>query len=216
MIRLPTKVPPIPEGIDPREFLSRVEKWCAKLAGKFAPRTRITADEFYAELLVDVFVHLGDYDPDRGRPTTWVAWRAKSVFRRLTMRRGRVASAVQLSHLGRRSLNDDSDPAESLAVARPDSDACGGRLEREEDATEICAAVRAAVADLPRAQRQAIEMLHGIGRDLLRGHRAIEAAAGVTHQAVRQGLKGGREKLARDEALMEMAERHGLRPARVG
>jgi len=57
------------------------------------------------------------------------------------------------------------DAAGAVAVAAPDPHAAAGRLQRHEDEAELRAAVRAAVAGLPAAQRRAVELLYGIGRD---------------------------------------------------
>jgi len=197
-------------------FLARVEGWILKLATKLASRVGMSPSEFANEVRIDVFLHLGGYDPARGRPTTWVAWRVRKVFseiRRGARRRRAIYPRPfsQIRIAGRDG--DDRDATGEVAVARPDPTADAGRLQRREDEAELRAAVRAALAGLSASQRRSIELLYGIDREPVNTRAGLQTVTGVTAQAVHLSAKNARTKLRRSARLRELARDHGLRPA---
>ncbi|HYH68413.1 MAG TPA: hypothetical protein VD866_27210 [Urbifossiella sp.] len=197
-------------------FLAQVEGWILKLAAKLARRVGMSPAEFANEVRIDVFLHLGGYDPGRGRPTTWVAWRVRKVFseiRRGGQRRRAIRPRPFSALRGADRTGDGGDAAGGLAVAPPDPLAGGGGLQRGEDEAELRAAVRAAVAGLSAAQRRAVEVLYGIGREAVNTRAGLQAATGVTAQAVHLCARNARKNLRRSVRLRELARDHGLRPA---
>ncbi|HYH67528.1 MAG TPA: hypothetical protein VD866_22720 [Urbifossiella sp.] len=197
-------------------FLAAVEGWILKLATRLAPRLGMSPAEFANEVRIDVFLHLGGYDPTRGRPTTWVAWRVRKVFseiRRGRQRRRAVHARPFSALRGRDRADEGGDVSEVLAVAPPDPLADGGRLRRGEDEAELRAAVGAAVAGLPASQRRAVELLYGIGREAVNTRAGLEAITGVTAQAVHLSAKTARKNLRRSARLRALARDCGLRPA---
>jgi RNA polymerase sigma factor (sigma-70 family) len=212
----PTAPPAAPGRVsreDAEKFLAGVTPWIFKLAGRYCGRLRMPLEDLAAEIMADVFERLGDYDPARGRPTTWVIWRARAVVHHIRSRRRlrRKVHATPFSVLaevmGDRS---EGEAAEVLAVAAHQPDAEAGRIERMEREEEIRDAVRDAVAGLPSAQRRAVEMIHGIGREPVGTFRKAAAINRTNYQAVHQSHRLGMAKLRAVEELQELAGEHGL------
>ncbi|MBN9521154.1 sigma-70 family RNA polymerase sigma factor [bacterium] len=165
------------------------------------------------EVRVEVFLHLDGYDPERGRPTTWTRWRVRKVVMVILRQLQKNRRATPFSQIGSPSPwnKDFGETFEHDGRRRPAP--VGSEIEREDDQAELRRVVGEAVADLPRAQRDAVAVVFGIGRDPATTCREGARVAGVSHQAVNQLARSGQRKLAADERLWRLAQSHGLAPA---
>ena len=175
---------------DPDAFEEFYRRHIGKVMG-FAVR-RCTTPEEVADLAATVFLAVIDaaprFDSKLGRAVPWLLGIAAKEQARDVRRRGREAKA--LARLRGRELLEDADHL---------------RLEEQIDAARLAPQVRVAMAALPRAEREMIELTS------LDGLTPAEAAAalGIRPSTARMRLNRGRKKLQRS---LERAHAHSGDP----
>lgn len=189
------------------ELLDRCDLWIWRLASRFARSHRLSVRDVRHEIVVDVFLHAAEYDPRRGKPTTWVSWRARNVVTRMTTRRGRVRSAVQFSQFDARG---DGIPA-AEAVPCPHGEATPA-LDQADDDQELARVLDAALAELSPARRATIAATFGLDGAPPRNGSEVAAERGVSREAIRVQRDGAKERLREHAGLRQLAEARGLDP----
>ena len=106
----------------PHELLAGVDGWLRTLAGRYARRHGLDADDVYQAAALRVLSAAGRYDPAKGRPTTWAAWQilhAASCLLRERERFGRAALRPPeiLAAVPTRAVADDPPYLDHLARA---------------------------------------------------------------------------------------------------
>jgi len=154
-------------------------------AALFSLAVRIVGDNGEAEeLLQDTFVkiwrHASDYDPGKSRPFTW----AVTILRRTCIdhlrQHRRVPATVTLSA-------DDA-----LSACPPAEETARQQAEASDDAARVIAAL----AELPPAQRRALELVlfSGLTHAEIAGH--LGQPVGTVKSWIRRGLLGLRSALS--------------------
>jgi DNA-directed RNA polymerase specialized sigma24 family protein len=184
---------PAPDTAARDALLAGLRGWLYELSFRFHQTAAVSQAEFYGELVYDVLRFAHRYDPSRGRATTW----AFQVARHTRTRLAQAAAKRDLAGRLTVSLGESEHPDEVVP----------GREEPEPldvaAAAEEMHHVRAAVAALPRTQREVVSKWVGLGG---------RPPATVTQLARELGM--GREKTLAllDKALLKL--RTTLRPLR--
>lgn len=155
----------------PQELLLSVDRWLCRLAERFA-RPRAEREEFLADLRLDVLEHAHQFDPARGKPTTWATWRAWHVSTTRRRRRERQAREMpqgchEVGFLDFRP-GREPDPADAA--------------ERREDVARAREQAGELLSILPERDQLIVRLRLGRGLSLS----AIGRRFGITHERVRQ------------------------------
>jgi RNA polymerase sigma factor (sigma-70 family) len=131
------------------------------------------AEEVAQETFVKVWRHASTYDARRGRASTWL----------LTITRNAAVDAVRYRH------EDPMDPSLLVAMLTPVQPADSG------DAADTSLVLRAALADLPPAQREPILLMTFSGMTAKEIAARDEVPLGTVKTRVRRGLRAMRERM---------------------
>ncbi len=154
------------------------------------------------ETFLRAYAHLGTFNPELGRFSTWLYHIARNVVR---------------THLGRSlrrpataELGDERTLENSLPDASTDADPCGGVLRAEAEAE-----VRAALADLPERTRTVLSLRYYDNMD----YQTIATTMGLSLGNVKTLIHRGKLALAqkmreRDEAARTALVRPSPTPTR--
>ena len=150
----------------------------------FSAAQRVLGDAAAAEDVVhDVFIALwrdpSKFDPRRGSLPGYVAMMARS--RAVDRVRSRNAGAAAVERLGVRD-----------AVREPVEESAAERVARVDEAGRVLAVV----AELPRAQRDAILLAYGRGLTTAELARAVGVPTATAKSRLRVGLRRTREVMA--------------------
>ena len=139
------------------------------------------AEEAALEAYWAVWQRAADYDPRRGAPMTWL----------LTLARSRAIDLLRARR--RRGVKESPglEPARVLAEAAPSPEAAAANAER-------CTQVKAALATLPPAQRQAIEAAYFAGLSYAEAALALREPVGTVKSRIRLGLAALRRQLSEE------------------
>jgi RNA polymerase sigma-70 factor, ECF subfamily len=165
-------------GTDPDAFEEFYRRHVGKVVG-FAVRRCSSAHEV-ADLVSTVFLAAVEaaprFDPELGRPISWLLGIAAKERAKSARQRGREANA--LARLSGADLLDDADLA---------------RLEEQIDAARLAPGVRTAISALPSTEREMIELT------TFDGLTPADAAAAlhIRPSTARMRLNRGRKKLRR-------------------
>ena len=146
---------------------------------RFHLPTADAAEDVTADTFLKVFRAVGQFDPDRGQPKTWIFRIAQNTLRDY-LRRSRVRRHVAIGNM--RDLACDAPSPEE-------------RLLWEEQVARLLDAV----AELGEADREIISLRYGSGMDTA----AVAEVLGVRESAVRTRLW---RALTRLRTIMEKAE----------
>ena len=128
-------------------FALLVERYKRGIANFIGASVRPSSDvaDLTQETFLRAFAHLGTYNPDLGRFSTWLYHIARNVVRTFLGRSQRRPAAAE--------LGEDRTLENSFPDSSADADPIGGVLRSEAEAE-----VRAALADLPERTRSVLAL----------------------------------------------------------
>lgn len=146
--RPPARPAPLPDA-DRDALLDGLRGWLWRLSERFAGAAGVEPADFFQAVCLDVLKHAGDYDPARGRRTTWAYERARHVRTDLARQSARHDPA------NRPGAGDQVHP--DALPARP----APAALDLAADA-EARALVRRAIASLSARKRRLVVRRFGL------------------------------------------------------
>jgi RNA polymerase sigma-70 factor, ECF subfamily len=166
-------------------FARRIHAWAVHVVGPDS------AEDALQEVFVRAWHHASQFDPARGRYTTWLMAIARHHLGREASRRGRHARVTAASTVD----------AVLAAVPDPDDDAAES-LDRMETAQELLLGLRS----LPVEQRQTIVLAYfgGLTQSEIAKQRGIPL--GTVKKRIRLGMQKLRRALADAEADLRIQD----------
>jgi RNA polymerase sigma-70 factor (ECF subfamily) len=162
-------------------FALVVERYKRGIANFIGAAVRAPADvaDLTQETFLRAYAHLGTYNPDLGRFSTWLYHIARNVVRTFLGRSQRRPAAAELG--AERTLEN------SLPDQSTDADPVGGVLRAEAEAE-----VRAALADLPERTRTVLALRYYDNMD----YQSIATTMGLSLGNVKTLIHRGKLALA--------------------
>ncbi len=181
---------------DREAFALLVERYKRGIANFIGAGVRSSADvaDLTQETFLRAYAHLGTYNPELGRFSTWLYHIARNVVRTFLGRSQRRPAAAE--------LGEDRTLENSIADVSPDADPMGGVLRAEAEAE-----VRAALADLPERTRTVLALRYYDNMD----YQSIATTMGLTLGNVKTLIHRGKLALAAKFRDREAAALGGLR-----
>lgn len=136
-------------------LLASVLGWLVRQANARPPPPGLTADDVLGEFVARVLAHAHEYDPAKGRPTTWATLQVHNVRARLWLARGRRPPEVQS---GDPRDPDDVESGPLALVVSREADPLDAAVR-----ADLAARATAAVAALPDGERRAVAGAFGLG-----------------------------------------------------
>lgn len=168
-------------GGDRDAFALLVERYKRGIANFIGASVRPPSDvaDLTQETFLRAYAHLGTYNPDLGRFSTWLYHIARNVVRTFLGRSQRRPATAELGE--ERTLEN------SVPDASTDADPVGGVLRSEAEAE-----VRAALADLPERTRTVLALRYYDNMD----YQSIATTMGLTLGNVKTLIHRGKLALA--------------------
>ena len=188
-------------GGDREAFAVLVERHKRGIANFIGAAVRSTSDvaDLAQETFLRAYAHLGTYNPELGRFSTWLYHIARNVVRTFLGRSQRRPAAAD--------LGDDRSLENVLPDQSHDADPIGGVLRAEAEAE-----VRAALADLPERTRTVLSLRYYDNMD----YQTIATTMGISLGNVKTLIHRGKLALAQKLHEREAAAIAGTRtPALV-
>jgi RNA polymerase sigma-70 factor (ECF subfamily) len=162
-------------------FALLVERYKRGIANFIGAGVRSSSDvaDLTQETFLRAYAHLGTYNPDLGRFSTWLYHIARNVVRTFLGRSQRRPVAAE--------LGEDRTLENSLPDASADADPMGGVLRSEAEAE-----VRAALADLPERTRTVLALRYYDNMD----YQSIATTMGLSLGNVKTLIHRGKLALA--------------------
>jgi RNA polymerase sigma-70 factor, ECF subfamily len=179
-------------------FAPLVERYKRGIANFIGAGVRSPADvaDLTQETFLRAYAHLGTYNPDLGRFSTWLYHIARNVVRTFLGRSQRRPAAAE--------LGEDRTLENSLPDRSAEADLIGGVLR-----TEAEAEVRAALADLPERTRTVLALRYYDNMD----YQSIATTMGLSLGNVKTLIHRGKLALAQKFHEREAASIAGTVPA---
>jgi RNA polymerase sigma-70 factor (ECF subfamily) len=179
-------------------FAQLVERYKRGIANFIGAGVRSPADvaDLTQETFLRAYAHLGTYNPDLGRFSTWVYHIARNVVRTFLGRTQRRPIAAELGE--ERTLEN------TLPDPSADADPCGGVLRAEAESE-----VRAALAALPERTRTVLALRYYDNMD----YQTIATTMGLSLGNVKTLIHRGKLALAQTFRAREAAAIAGTSPA---
>jgi RNA polymerase sigma-70 factor (ECF subfamily) len=179
-------------------FAVLVERYKRGIANFIAAGVRAPSDvaDLTQETFLRAFAHLGTYNPDLGRFSTWLYHIARNVVRTFLGRSQRRPAAAD--------LGEDRTLENSVADVSADADPMGGVLRAEAEAE-----VRAALATLPERTRTVLALRFYDNMD----YQTIATTMGLSLGNVKTLIHRGKLALAQTFHAREAAAIAGTTPA---
>jgi RNA polymerase sigma-70 factor, ECF subfamily len=177
-------------------FALLVERYKRGIANFIGAGVRSPSDvaDLTQETFLRAFAHLGTYNPDLGRFSTWLYHIARNVVRTFLGRSQRRPVAAELA--------EDQTLENVLRDASPDADPSGGVLRAEAEAE-----VRAALAMLPERTRTVLALRYYDNMD----YQTIATTMGLSLGNVKTLIHRGKLALAQAFRSREAAATGALR-----
>lgn len=171
-------------------FALLVERYKRGIANFIGAGVRSSADvaDLTQETFLRAYAHLGTYNPDLGRFSTWLYHIARNVVRTFLGRSQRRPVAAE--------LGEDRSLENTVADRSTESDPVGGVLRAEADA-----AVRAALAQLPERTRTVLALRYYDNMD----YQSIATTMGLSLGNVKTLIHRGKLALAQKFSEREAA-----------
>jgi RNA polymerase sigma-70 factor (ECF subfamily) len=171
-------------------FALLVERYKRGIANFIGAGVRSSADvaDLTQETFLRAYAHLGTYNPDLGRFSTWLYHIARNVVRTFLGRSQRRPVAAE--------LGEDRSLENSVPDRSTESDPVGGVLRAEADA-----AVRAALAELPERTRTVLALRYYDNMD----YQSIATTMGLSLGNVKTLIHRGKLALAQKFSEREAA-----------
>jgi RNA polymerase sigma-70 factor (ECF subfamily) len=168
-------------GGDRDAFAVLVERYKRGIANFIGAGVRSPADvaDLTQETFLRAYAHLGTFNPDLGRFSTWVYHIARNVVRTFLSRSQRRPAAAE--------LGEDRTLENSLPDISADADPIGGVLRSEAESE-----VRAALADLPERTRTVLALRYYDNMD----YQTIATTMGLSLGNVKTLIHRGKLALA--------------------
>ena len=168
-------------GGDRDAFAVLVERYKRGIANFIGAGVRSPADvaDLTQETFLRAYAHLGTFNPDLGRFSTWVYHIARNVVRTFLSRSQRRPAAAE--------LGEDRTLENSLPDVSADADPIGGVLRSEAESE-----VRAALADLPERTRTVLALRYYDNMD----YQTIATTMGLSLGNVKTLIHRGKLALA--------------------
>jgi RNA polymerase sigma-70 factor, ECF subfamily len=178
-------------------FAVLVERYKRGIANFIGAGVRSPADvaDLTQETFLRAFAHLGTFNPDLGRFSTWLYHIARNVVRTFLGRSQRRPVAAE--------LGEDRTLENSLPDRSEDADPMGGVLRSEAEAE-----VRAALADLPERTRTVLALRYYDNMD----YQTIATTMGLSLGNVKTLIHRGKLALAQKFREREAAAIAGTTP----
>jgi RNA polymerase sigma-70 factor (ECF subfamily) len=162
-------------------FALLVERYKRGIANFIGAGVRSSSDvaDLTQETFLRAYAHLGTYNPDLGRFSTWLYHIARNVVRTFLGRSQRRPVAAE--------LGEDRSLENSLPDASAEADPMGGVLRSEAEAE-----VRAALADLPERTRTVLALRYYDNMD----YQSIATTMGLSLGNVKTLIHRGKLALA--------------------
>jgi RNA polymerase sigma-70 factor (ECF subfamily) len=185
-------------GGDRDAFALLVERHKRGIANFIGAAVRSPSDvaDLTQETFLRAYAHLGTYNPDLGRFSTWLYHIARNVVRTFLGRSQRRPAAAE--------LGEDRTLENSLPDPSADADPIGGVLR-----TEAESEVRAALADLPERTRTVLALRYYDNMD----YQSIATTMGLSLGNVKTLIHRGKLALAQKFREREAAAVAGTTPA---
>jgi RNA polymerase sigma-70 factor, ECF subfamily len=168
-------------GGDPERFSVLVERYKRGIANFIAASVRSSADvaDLTQETFLRAYAHLGTFNPDLGRFSTWLYHIARNVVRTFLGRALRRPAAAE--------LGDERTVENALPDLSQDADPVGGVLRAEAEAE-----LRAALAELPERTRMVLALRYYDNMD----YQTIATTMGLSLGNVKTLIHRGKLALA--------------------
>jgi RNA polymerase sigma-70 factor, ECF subfamily len=178
-------------------FAPLVERYKRGIANFIAAGIRSPADvaDLTQETFLRAFAHLGTFNPELGRFSTWLYHIARNVVRTFLGRSQRRPVAAE--------LGEDRTLENCVADRSEDADPMGGVLRREAEAE-----VRAALTDLPERTRTVLALRYYDNMD----YQTIATTMGLSLGNVKTLIHRGKLALAQKFREREAAAIAGTTP----
>jgi RNA polymerase sigma-70 factor (ECF subfamily) len=175
-------------------FALLVERYKRGIANFIGAGVRSPSDvaDLTQEAFLRAYAHLGTFNPDLGRFSTWIYHIARNVVRTFLGRSQRRPAAAE--------LGEDRTLENSFPDASADADPVGGVLR-----TEAEAEVRAALADLPERTRTVLALRYYDNMD----YQSIATTMGLSLGNVKTLIHRGKLALAQKFREREAAALSG-------
>jgi RNA polymerase sigma-70 factor (ECF subfamily) len=179
-------------------FATLVERYKRGISNFVGASVRSSSDvaDLTQETFLRAYAHLGTYNPDLGRFSTWIYHIARNVVRTFLGRSQRRPVAAD--------LGEDRTLENTLADASQEADPMGGVLRAEAEAE-----VRAALAELPERTRTVLALRYYDNMD----YQSIATTMGLSLGNVKTLIHRGKLALAqkfRQREAQATADRRGF------
>jgi RNA polymerase sigma-70 factor (ECF subfamily) len=183
---------------DREAFAVLVDRHKRGITNFIAASVRSTSDvaDLAQETFLRAYAHLGTFNPELGRFSTWLYHIARNVVRTFLGRSLRRPAAAE--------LGDDRTIENTLPDRSHDADPCGGVLRAEAEAE-----VRAALAELPERTRTVLSLRYYDNMD----YQTIATTMGLSLGNVKTLIHRGKLALAQKFREREEAAIAGTAPA---
>src|ERR1700722_12419176 len=174
---------------DGDSFAVLVERYKRGIANFIGAGVRSSSDvaDLTQETFLRAYAHLGTYNPELGRFSTWLYHIARNVVRTFLGRSQRRPVAAE--------LGEDRTLENSLPDVSADADPMGGVLRREAEAE-----VRAALSDLPERTRTVLALRYYDNMDYQTIATTMGLSLGNVKTLIHRGRLAHAQKLREREA----------------